>query len=167
MAGDGRPRWDLYDDCLHVAQRSWQGRSTTGNTLCHKDVGEFFRNTHALAAKHGMLDMHLMFLGDRPIAFTYNYHCQGCVLGARTGYDPDFSNTGLGKVLLTHTFRTSFERGDHTFDRGPDYLAAKRPWLTRIVHSYRYTHYPLAAPRTQLLRMKHWLAPNGIERGLC
>ena len=104
-----------------------------------------------------MLDLHLLYLGERPLAFTYNYHHQGIVWGVRAGYDPQFSRAGLGKVIRAHTFRTSFELGDHTFDLGPDYLPAKKPWLTRIARSYRYTHYPLAAPRTQLLRVKHWL----------
>ena len=157
MSGDGDPRWDLYEACLHVASRSWQGHSTTGNTLNHPEVRDFFRAVHATAARQGMLDVHLLSLGDRPVAFTYNYHYQGSVLGVRTGYDPEFADTGLGKVMLARTIRTSFERGDRDFDLGSDYLQCKRRWLTRVAHSYRYTHYPLSAPRAQLLRMKHWL----------
>ncbi len=160
MSGDGDPRWDLFDACRCVAERSWQGSSTTGNTLNHSEVREFFRSAHAVAAKQGMLDVHLMFLGDRPVAFTYNYHHQGYVFGLRTGYDPEFADAGLGKVVRARTIRTAFEQGDQTFDLGPDYLPSKRPWLTRIARSYRYTHYPLSAPRTQLLRLKHWLTQS-------
>ena len=36
--GDGEPRWDLYDECLQVAAKSWQGRSTTG-PRCSKGDG--------------------------------------------------------------------------------------------------------------------------------
>jgi CelD/BcsL family acetyltransferase involved in cellulose biosynthesis len=154
--GDGDPRWDLYDACVEVAERSWQGRSSTGNTLNHGNVSGLFRVAHSLAAKHGMLDMHLLLKGERPIAFAYNYHHDGCVLGLRTGYDPEFAHAGVGKVVLARAFQTCFERGDRIIDLGADYLEAKNAWLTRVVHSYRCSHYPLSSPRTQLLRLKHW-----------
>ena len=35
-------------------------------------------------------------------------------------------------------------------------LDIKQQWLTSMVNTYRYTHYPLASVRSQLLRLKHW-----------
>jgi len=154
--GDGEPRWDLFDACGEVAKRSWQGHSTTGNTLNHDSVRDFLRDAHGLAAKNGMLDMHLLLKDQRPVAFAYNYHHEGRVLGIRTGYDPEFARAGVGKALQAHAIRTSCSLGDTSFDLGADYLDGKRAWMTRVVPSYRYSHYPLAAPRSQLLRLKHW-----------
>lgn len=154
--GDGDPRWDLFDACVQVAERSWQGSATTGNTLSHECVSDFVRAAHALAAKNGMVDVHLLLKGERPIAFAYNYHHQGNVLGVRTGYDPEFANAGVGRALAARALRTSFALGDRTLDLGADYLATKKVWSTRVVPICRYTHYPLAGFRTQLLRLKHW-----------
>ncbi|HEY2881718.1 MAG TPA: hypothetical protein VGJ15_04780, partial [Pirellulales bacterium] len=32
------PRWDLFDICVTIADRSWQGNSTTGTTMSHETV---------------------------------------------------------------------------------------------------------------------------------
>jgi CelD/BcsL family acetyltransferase involved in cellulose biosynthesis len=155
--GDDDPRWDLYDACVEVARRSWQSSSRTGTTLCHAAVSDFLREAHGAAARAGAVDLNLLRLNGRPIAFGYNFHHQGYVLGLRTGYDPEFSHLGPGSALYAHTLRDSCERGDRAFDLGPGSLSIKRGWLTRIAVSYRYIHYPLTSPRGQLVRMKRWL----------
>lgn len=154
--GDDDPRWDLYDQCVELAGRSWQGSSQTGTTLSHESVREFFRETHALAVKAGALDLNVLKLDGKVIAFSYNYHSDGYVLGMRIGSDPEHSKAGIGNVLYARVIQDSCARGDHTFDLGPGSMSAKRDWLSHMASSYHYTHYPLTA-RSQLLRVKHWL----------
>ncbi len=156
--GDDDPRWDLYDTCVDLAQRSWQGKSSTGTTLSHASVRGFLRDAHGAAARAGSLDVTLLSLDGRPVAFGYNYHMHGRVFGLRVGVDQELAKHGLGTVLYEQSFRDSFERGDEVFDLGPGSLKAKRPWYTSVRPSYRCTHYPLRSPRVQLLRMKHWLS---------
>jgi len=48
--GDGDPRWDLYEECVRIARRSWQANSPNGNTLCHERVATLLRAAHARAA---------------------------------------------------------------------------------------------------------------------
>ncbi len=156
VVGDGDPRWDLYDQCTEIAGQSWQGSSMTGTTLSHDQVRDFFRDTHALAAKNGMLDLNLMTLDDRPVAFSYNYHCQGRVFGVRRGFLPEVAKEGIGNTLNRRMFEDSFERGDRTFDMGTGSPESKQKWSTRQITSRRFTHYSPRAPRAQLLRLKHW-----------
>ena len=47
------PRWDLYDTCVALAQRSWQGVDGDKTNLCHAEVSGFFRDAHAAAARLG------------------------------------------------------------------------------------------------------------------
>ena len=77
--GDGDPAWDLYAMCQQVALASWQGSSTTGNTITHDRVRHFLRDAHAVAARLGMVDMNLLLVDGRPAAFTYNYYYRGRV----------------------------------------------------------------------------------------
>jgi CelD/BcsL family acetyltransferase involved in cellulose biosynthesis len=154
--GDGDPRWDLYDACVELAQRSWQGSSRDGTTLSHAEVRAFLRETHGLAAKAGAVDLNLLTLDGWPIAFNYNYHHHGHVSGLRLGYDPRFAHVGPGGALYALCLRDSFRRGDRIFDLGEGIGRAKQAWMTRAAASYRYVHYPLAAPRAQLVRMKRW-----------
>ncbi len=153
--GEGDPRWELYDTCVELARRSWQGSSKTGTTLNHAHVSAFFREAHELAAKNGMLDVNLLTVSGRPVAFAYNYCCDGRIVGLRTGYDPAFKKHGVGNSLLMMTLRDSFLRSDHQLDLGIDCLPIKKRWATRLADSYRYTHYPISVPRVQLLRLKH------------
>ncbi len=156
--GDDDPRWDLYDACCGIARSSWQGHSDSGTTLSHDSVGDFFRETHALAVKNGMVDVNLLQVDGIPVAFAYNYVTDGRLTGIRRGHAPEFASCGAGNVLSVRMLQDSFERRDASLDLGTDSLEIKRRWCTHLAHAYRYTHYPLRHPRVQLLRLKHWTA---------
>ncbi len=151
---DADPRWDLYDACEQIAQASWQGASTTGTTLSHPQIRAFMRDMHETATDAGGVDMHLLYLNDQPAAFTYNYHCQGMISGLRSGFDPNVSRDGAGSVLMRKVIETAYAHGDHTFDMGADFINCKNSWLTTVIAAYSYSHFPLAVPTSQLVRLK-------------
>jgi CelD/BcsL family acetyltransferase involved in cellulose biosynthesis len=153
-AGDADPRWDIYDQCEQLAADSWQSSTSDGNTLSNESVRAFFRQTHELAVRAGAVDINLVYVGEKLVAFGYNYVWNGRVSGVRMGFDAEFAQLSPGVVLYAKTLQDSFERGDHTFDFGPGSLEIKKRWLTRMVSSDCYTHY--AAPRAQVLRLKRW-----------
>jgi CelD/BcsL family acetyltransferase involved in cellulose biosynthesis len=153
--GDGDPNWDLYNTCVDIAARSWQGSSTDGTTLSTESVRHFFREAHQQAAKNGMVDMCVLEAGGHPVAFSYNYHCQGQLIGMRIGFDPDYRKYGPGNAMYVQLFHDSARRGDVQFDLGIGSSEIKKNWTTRRVDSYRYTHYAPVA-KAQLLRLKHW-----------
>lgn len=161
-AGESDPRWDLYDACERIAQQSWQGASTTGTTLSHESVRAYLRDTHATAVRFGGLDLNLLLLAGRPVAFAYNYHYRGHVYGLRAGFDAEAANEGAGTVLLYKMIEDGCRRGDRLIDLGPGSLEAKRYWQTRLATAYRYTIYP-SSPRAQLLRLLHWLKRPGVQ----
>lgn len=155
--GQGDPGWDLFDECVKVSNRSWQGSSTNGTTLCHESIHDYIRDTHAAAARAGALDLALLLLDGQPAAFAYHYHYQGRVYGLRKGFDPAFSQLRPGTVLQQMVLEDSFRRGDLLYDMGVGSLAVKRHWQTSIRTSYRYTHFPAKVAKAQLLRMKRWI----------
>ncbi len=156
--GDDDPRWDLYDACQHLAERSWQGDSKSGTTLSHLTVRPFLRNAHVAAVRAGAADLSLLLVDDAPVAFAYGYHYGGYVYGLRTGYDRQQAGEGAGTVLFARQICDSFERGDRVFDLGAEYLECKRNWMTRLATSLHYTHFRSGALRGQALRLKRWLA---------
>lgn len=151
------PRWDLYDMCERVASRSWQAGSSRGTTLSDEAVRDFLRDVHRQAALLGMVDLNLLLVDGEPAAFAYNYHYAGCVQGLRSGFDPAFSKDGAGTVLYARMLQDSCARQDRCIDFGAGYLQCKRHWITHVEASYRYTHFPVADVRAQLLRAKRWL----------
>ncbi|MBX3426520.1 MAG: GNAT family N-acetyltransferase [Pirellulales bacterium] len=157
VRGDADPRWDLFDDCQRVAAASWQGRSNSGNTISHGDVREFLRESHAAAARLGMLDVALLKVDGVPAAFAYNYFYDGHVVGLRIGYDKSVSDRGLGRALLAHVIRDSCRRGDKEIDMGPGDYDFKRRFRTRVETSARVVHYPPLAMRSLGVRLTRWL----------
>jgi len=155
-AGDDDPRWDLYKECVELARASWQGSSTDGSTLCHESVAALVRDAHEAAVHTGSLDLCLLRLDGRAIAFVYNYRRGGRLFGLRMGFDPAAASLGPGKVLQYLMFQDSFARGDEHFDMGVGSLAAKSHWLTSVATSYRLTCFAGASLRAQLLRLKRW-----------
>ena len=154
---DDDPRWDLYDDCIHVAEKSWQAGSHTGTTLIHEEIRDYLRVAHQTAVDAGSLDMVLLYLSGQPVAFAYNYHFDSYVFGLRMGFDRERSAQGAGTALLRFALEDGCERGDRVVDLGLGYLDAKRHWWTDLVPSYRYTHTPRYAPRAQAYRVGRWL----------
>ncbi|NOZ39586.1 MAG: GNAT family N-acetyltransferase [Planctomycetes bacterium] len=154
---DSNPRWDLYDNCLDIAEQSWQGESTTGNTLSHGHVREFLRECHRLAAKLGMLDMLILKLDDQPAAFQYNYCFEGKLFGLRMGFDRGFAKRGVGKALMGWLLEDSFARGDRVIDMGIGDYDFKRRFRTDVETSQRYLYYPWQAWRGQSVRLSHWI----------
>lgn len=154
--GDGSPRWDLYDACESIARRSWQGEATNGTTLSHETVRSFLRETHQAAAAAGAVDLHLLYVDDKPTAFVYGYHYRGYVYGLRRGYDAERSREGAGNVLMARTLQECFAHGDHIYDMGVGSLESKRYFQTRLLPIERFSHFPPSAMRTQLLRLGRW-----------
>jgi CelD/BcsL family acetyltransferase involved in cellulose biosynthesis len=166
--GDGDVRLDLYDACVHIASNSWQGVQQGSTTLSSERVQAFLRDTHAAAARLGMLDMNLLSIDGRPAAFAYNYHYKGRVQGLRSGFDPAVSSDGAGSVLLLRAIEDSFARGDKHYDLGIDYHGYKCGFRTHIETSYRFTHYNTSL-RGQGVRLSRWikghLAAGQVARG--
>lgn len=161
-AGDGDPRWDLYDACVELAARSWQGGGGETATLSSPGVRQFLRDVHAAAARSGNVDLNLLLLDGRPAAFAYNYICDGQIYGLRKGFDPDFSTLRPGATLDKMMLEDGFRRDDRSYDLGVGSLEVKAPWQTSVATSYRLTHFPAAISRVQLLRLKRWLSGKGI-----
>lgn len=155
--GDIEPRWDLFDNCVQIAEHSWQGKSTTGNTLSHTSVRDFLQASHEVAARQGMLDMLVLKLNGEPAAFQYNYLFDGQLFGLRMGFERKFASYGVGKSLLGWMIEDSFTRGDRSIDMGVGDYDFKRKFRTGTETSLRYTYYPWTALRGQGVRWSQWL----------
>jgi CelD/BcsL family acetyltransferase involved in cellulose biosynthesis len=160
---DADPRWDLYDQCRRLANSSWQGSSQTGTTLTHESVADFLRDMHAAAARCGGLDLNLLYLNDRAVAFAYNYHFRGQVFGLRIGYDPQIKSAGAGNLLYGRIIEDSFRRGDWRYDMGPGTLDAKRHLWSRVLPVYRLSCFRALSLRQQAMRFKRRMDARTVE----
>ncbi len=160
--GDGDPRWDLYEDCLTVANNSWQALSQDGTTITHQCIAPFLREMHAVASSQGASEMNLLYVGGKPAAFAYNYHFNKSVFGLRIGYDAAMGKAGAGNLLYVRAIEDSFHRDDETYDLGPGTLDCKLSLQPQIVDIKQFTHFAPLGLKAQALRFKHalpaWMA---------
>jgi CelD/BcsL family acetyltransferase involved in cellulose biosynthesis len=155
--GEVDPRWDLYDACVGLAQRSWQGENGDKTNLCHAEVGGFLRDAHAAAARLGAVDLNLLYFNDEPAAFMYNYRWHDAVYGLRRGFDPRFRHLRPGLILQKAMLEDGHRRGDRSYDLGTGSHDTKHPWRTNVQTSYRFTFFPALDLRAQLLWWSRWL----------
>jgi CelD/BcsL family acetyltransferase involved in cellulose biosynthesis len=155
--GEVDPRWDLYDTCVALAQRSWQGTSGDKTNLCHAEVSRYFRDAHRAAARLGAVDACLLYFNEAPAAFIYNYRWQTAVYGLRRGFDPQFKHMRPGMVLQKMMLEDGHRRGDRCYDLGTGSHDTKSAWRTSVPTSYRFTYFPALVFRAQLLRWNRWL----------
>lgn len=153
--GDGDPGWDVYAACESVAQASWQSHVVHGNTITHDRVREYFHASHAAAARLGMLDVNLLKIDNKPVAFLYGYHHRGNVIALRTGFDAT-AGDGLGSALMLEMIDNSCQRGDRVVDFGPGEREHKRRLRTRQEATYRITYMPVDSWRSQAVRLTRW-----------
>ena len=78
--------------------------SSTGTTLSHESIRSFLRDCHTTAARIGCLDMNLLSVAGKFIAFAYNYRYGGDIYGLRIGYDPDASKLSPGNMMYDRSF---------------------------------------------------------------
>jgi len=164
VAGDDTARCEeYYEECLRIASASWQGESSTGTTLTHDVVAPFLKEMHQVAARCGGLDLNLLYLEERAVAFAYNYYYAGHVYGLRIGYDPTVKCKGAGNLLYAKMIEDSFQRGDWRHDLGPRHLQCKRAIVTDLMPVYRMSCYKMGSVRQQLLRLKRQWDGRGAE----
>lgn len=154
-SGGGDPRWDLYEQCVAVAERSWQSSSKSGNTITHSGVADFMQDIHESAARIGMVDMSLLYLDEQPVAYLYNLCCHGEVTGLRMGYDRELP-VGAGSVLLGYMIEDSLSRGDVRIDLGAGGEPYKKRLATTTASSSRLTYVAPRAIRPRALQAARW-----------
>jgi CelD/BcsL family acetyltransferase involved in cellulose biosynthesis len=144
-------RFDLYDICVDIANRSWQGSSVTGTTLSHPEVSGFLRTAHGAATRLGAVDLNLLYLNEQPVAFEYGYCWHGNKFSLRFGFDKDVCDAGVGNLMWLKTIQASIEAGDYCFDMGPGSLDYKKFYATRNVDCTTLDYFRSLAPKAQLI----------------
>jgi CelD/BcsL family acetyltransferase involved in cellulose biosynthesis len=173
-AGEGTDREhdEIYDLCADIAKRSWQSEAESQSTLSSPRVRDVLRRLHRQAAALGMLDTNLLLVGDRPVAFNYNYLAERRTYGLRSGFDRTVGLENCGKTLIFKMLEDAFRRGDEEYSFGPGRQPYKDRFANEMRYAYTFRHYARRSLRSQLLNLRERAAsrffPEAaiIEKGL-
>jgi len=98
ICGDSDELKSILRQCYEIEDRSWKGE-TGGSVLSTPGMLDFMIQEATLVGQKGMLDLWLLKLDDRIIAFNYCHYAKGTSFAHKISFDPDFKNFGPGKLL--------------------------------------------------------------------
>jgi CelD/BcsL family acetyltransferase involved in cellulose biosynthesis len=103
----------------------------------HKDLFELTKNKN-------WVEIIFIFLDNQPVAFDFGFNMDGRFEGWRTGYDLNFKNQAVGKLLLFLSLEFQFKHGysDYDFLRGQ--------------HDYKSQWNPLSRDFVTLIAVQPW-----------
>jgi CelD/BcsL family acetyltransferase involved in cellulose biosynthesis len=133
---DDDPRWDLFGE-IEQAERQ------LGNEFEREDL---LHDLHKTAASIAGIDLNLLRLDGRLVAWSYNYRCDGRIEVERLRGAGEFA-IAAERVLLGRMLSDGFRRGDegYLFDRQGSQTAAG--WQTGRVNRYLRVQYPRQGAR--------------------
>jgi len=90
----------VLTECFELENRSWKGEAGTSVLKC--DMLDYFIEEATNLLDSGMLDLWLLKLDGRLIAFEYCAIAKGVVYSNKISFEPEFSKYSPGNVLRFH-----------------------------------------------------------------
>jgi CelD/BcsL family acetyltransferase involved in cellulose biosynthesis len=90
------------------------------------DTKEFHLDLAKIMAERGWLDLSFLYLDEKPVAFMYGFLYQNCFEAWRIGFNAEYSELSVGKMVLFFLLEDCFRRQVHELHflrGGGDYKA--------------------------------------------
>jgi CelD/BcsL family acetyltransferase involved in cellulose biosynthesis len=123
-----------FDDLARLHRLRWAARGLNG--MLNAELEAFHRSAASAFARHGLLRLYTLKLGDSLAAAFYGFSAKGRSLYYLSGFDPAFERYSPGSLVVSHAIERAVTQDHaHTFDflRGRE--AYKSAWGA--------TEYPL------------------------
>lgn len=116
--------------CFEIEDRGWKGDSG-GSVLGTPGMWDFMLQEATLVAQRGWLDLWLLKLDERIIAFNYCHYAKGTCFAHKISFDPDFRNFGPGRLLRLYQLEGMHQDPDaRVFDSLGVMCQANASWST-------------------------------------
>lgn len=110
----------VLDDLAIIEARSWVGQDTDRNgakfLTPQKREGWLRATADPVLAR--MLTATLLYIGERPVAFTFDMLCGRIQYGIAGSYDKDYAAHSPGKLVAYRQYDVALERGIEIVDLG-------------------------------------------------
>jgi hypothetical protein len=114
----------ILDEAFRVEASGWKGRAFTALAL-DADLGSFFRQYAAAAARQGLLRVGLLRIGGRAAAMQLAVAHGGRYWLLKIGYDEAFAPASPGLLLLSESLRRAALDGLSSYE----FLGGVAPWI--------------------------------------
>ncbi|MDA1051714.1 MAG: GNAT family N-acetyltransferase [Planctomycetota bacterium] len=149
--GDVTPVEELVEECFRLNQGVHSTNLATGTSVA------LFRDVATAASRLGMLDLNLLRLDGRMIAFSFNVHFDGAIQQLCVGESAESCTFQPASMLMLRMLQDSFLRKDryiYITESNGDFVSS---WPTQRLPVVSYQQRLSMPYRTRLARIGQWL----------
>jgi CelD/BcsL family acetyltransferase involved in cellulose biosynthesis len=134
-----------------------------------KKERDFHRELFELMRKKNWIEIVLLYLDGKPVAYEYGFNSDGRFEDWRTGYDKGYAEQAAGKVLLILLLKDLFEQGYRDFDflRGEyEHKDRWKPSSQKFLNiiAVRPTHLPARIALILIPKVWQWVKTNILNK---
>jgi len=131
-----RELYETLETCFAIENKSWKGETGT-SVIGTPGLREYYHHEVRMMRDIGALDLWLLKLNDRIIAFEYCHYSKGTCYSHKISFDPDFERFSPGKVLRCIQLEQYHQDPTaETFDTLGVLCEAKAKWVTRTCQRF-------------------------------
>ena len=162
LAPGWNPRWDLWTEFEQMDFSFGNQTTIAGGEFSKSRKLSFLRDIHGPAVRAGLARIDALFINHTLVACAYGLqHAHGTdylAIGRQKKASPEVITT-----LITRMIQQSILDGERSLNLsllGPQFAAI---WKNQSQKSYRCSHFPITAPRSQVLRLNRWIHQPEIK----
>jgi len=119
----------ILTDIMEISRNSWKGKYRKDIAKTEGNKG-FFEKLSKEAGEKGWLNIWLLSINDKPIAYEYHLKYKDRVSALRGDFDETFRDYSPGSILDAHIVRHTFEGNLKEYDLGGSDDFYKRNWTS-------------------------------------
>jgi hypothetical protein len=156
LAPGWNPRWDLWTE-FEQMEFSFGNQSTiAGGSFSSSRKLAFLRDLHGPAVRAGLARIDALFINHALVACAYGLqHAHGTdylAIGRQQNASPEVIT-----ALITRMIQQSILDDEPSLNLSLLSPQFANSWKNQDQKSYRCSHFPIAAPRSQVLRLNRWI----------
>jgi len=129
----------------------------------------FHRELFELTREKNLIEIIILYLDGKPVAFDYGFNLNGRFEDWRTGYDKNYAEQSVGKVLLIMLLKDLFDHGYRDFDflRGEyDHKDRWKPSSHKFLNmiAIRPPHLPARIALITIPKAWQWIKINILHK---
>ncbi|QDT42020.1 hypothetical protein Pan241w_21010 [Gimesia alba] len=162
LAPGWNPRWDLWTEFEQMEFSFGNQTTIAGGSFSNSRKLAFLRDLHGPAVRAGLARIDALFINHTLVACAYGLqHAHGTdylALGRQKNASPEVIT-----ALIAHMIQQSILDGEPSLNLsllGPEFASI---WKNQDQKSYRCSHFPVTAPRSQVLRLNRWIQQPALK----
>lgn len=150
------PRWDLWAEFQRMNFLDGNQLNLAGGNFAQSKKLSFLHDIHGPAVRSGMARIDALFVNHSLVACAYGLQHDSGTDYLAVGRRDDAPREVI-ITLIARMVQQSIQDGEPSLNLGLVGNSLSGMWGNQQQVSYRCSHFPITAPRSQLLRMNRWI----------